>query len=227
MNRELCPVVKCHWGCGEDYQKEKAMELNIILSLSMGPEGIPFTSSTTNKNAAWCQQTSIRPDFLKAKIVSDEFLLKNPLWEVMPSITFDDGAPVCLVCRDHGKGFEEGQYIHPPENPNGNLASTFGDQLAPAVVRPRTINPVKAKYFSHTFQMHEMRGQFDGVDTIRVTDHGNFNRQSTLLARQEDLTIQGRSDIKAMAQVWTATQEKFPTWLGEEMIQHAEKNTLT
>jgi hypothetical protein len=87
----------------------------------------------------------IKKDNLNLKDPSGmtEQLLYSPEWPIMASIAFSvDGRPSILTCEDHNKGTSL-DYLHPPRNPYGFLLAKNGDQLAPAVVVPRTLKPMK------------------------------------------------------------------------------------
>ena len=92
-------------------------------------------------------------------------LLLNPNWKVKPSIAFVNGiGPVVLTCSDHNKG-NTSLMIHPCRQPSHILPAELSDQLCHAVIKPRCIKPMKASQYSTSFQMHEQRGTFNGIDT--------------------------------------------------------------
>ena len=93
----------------------------------------------------------------------------------MPSliITKEDG-PTIMTCRNHNKGTTK-MYIHPPRSPHRHaLSSKQGDQLCQVIHKTRTISPMKAAKYSNTYQMHEQRGNFNGIDTCSLTQYVNF-----------------------------------------------------
>jgi hypothetical protein len=104
-----------------------------------------------------------------------DYLLLNPDWPITSCVVISfDGCPYVLVCQDHPKG-SKSDCIHPPLSPNGMLPGKQSDQHAHAIVVPRTIPPMKAKAYSTTFQMHEIRGSFLGLDTMNLIDYGKFD----------------------------------------------------
>jgi hypothetical protein len=219
VDEHVQPLVKCPWGCTEFYHKTGTVSLDVTVARCFGVSGLKSVTGNMPK-AIQKQVLGIRDDFLHAR--DDDLYLWNPEWKIKPSIFLSvENGPVVLTCREHIGG-GKGRYLHPPLNPHGSLPSRLGDQLAPAVVRPRTIKPVKAHKFSHTFQMHEMRGQFNGVDTLQIADHGRFDQHSKLLQNNESLTIQGRRDIKGMLSRWKEEKKIMPAWLGEKMLARAK-----
>jgi hypothetical protein len=114
-------------------------------------------------------------------------LLHNPSWNVWPSVAFvgDDNAyqaPVLLTCRFHRNG-SKSEYLHPPRSPNGVL---------PAVVWPNTIKQLKPHKFSNSYQMQRMEGQYNGVDTLWVSECHSLSEYSYIIGKNESLTIKGR-----------------------------------
>jgi hypothetical protein len=57
---------------------------------------------------------------------------------------------------------------------------------------------MKAKAYSTTFQMHEMRGWFLGLDTMNLTDYGKFNFLSYISGQDVLLSYCGTSDIRGL-----------------------------
>ena len=127
-----------------------------------------------------------------------EDLLLNPSWKVKPCLAFIEGkGPMVLSCREHHKGTNK-QYLHTPRQPNHILPSGKGDQLCHAVIKPRTIKPMRASKYSNIYQMHEQRGSFQGVDTCDVTDFGDFSFTSVLLDESESRSVKNRPDINSL-----------------------------
>ena len=111
--------------------------------------------------------TSARDNYIRFRDDYECWLLNKKEWSVKPSIaTCDDGVFV-LTCRDHNKGCK-GYMLHPPRQPNHILPSKHPDQLCHAIVKPRTIHLMKACAYSNSFQMHEQRGTFNGIDTCNI-----------------------------------------------------------
>ena len=102
-----------------------------------------------------------------------------------------------MTCREHDDGTTK-SYIHPPRQPHHIIPSEKGDQLCHAVIKPRLIKPMKASKYSNTYQMHEQRGSFQGIDICDVTNFGEFNYCSVLLDESESRCIKSRPDINAL-----------------------------
>ena len=160
VNRYLFPTVLCPWGCSEFPHKIELLSLDVVFFRYLGP-GV-----RNDKKREWnvTRLKGSRDDYVD---VSREIcLLMNPAWRVMPSIAFDEEkGPSVLVCRNH-KGGSALDYIHVPTHPVTTLPARFSDQLSPAVMQSRVIQPMRVQKYSISFQMHEMRGSFAGLDYI-------------------------------------------------------------
>ena len=194
-DKHLHSIVWCPWGEMEYLHKCGSLPLDLIVTRLLGD----------------CIQTikgNVRDDLRKVVGIAENYLdgdcgriLANPEWEVRPSIAFENGAPVVLTCRRHESG-SKGQYLHLPQNPGGTLPCLQSDQLTPAVVRPRTVQQLKVHEFSDSYQMREMQGQYNGVDTIQVCDHHDFASHSKLLRDREETSLLGRTDLRALVGEW-------------------------
>ena len=143
---------------------------------------------------------STREDYLRKDVDDYECHLFNHDWTPRPCIAFvENRGPVVLTCCHHNNGTKK-IYLHPPRQPKHILASEKGDQFCHVVVRPRTIRPMKVSKYCTSFQMHEQRGSFKGVDTSSVTSFGDFSKSSILLDESESRLIVGRPDINALLQ---------------------------
>ena len=78
------------------------------------------------------------------------------------------------------------------------MVSDKGNQLYYAVIKPRTVKPMKTKKYSNKFQIHKQRESFQGTDTRGVTSVENFVYCSVLLGECESRTIICRYDINAL-----------------------------
>lgn len=202
MNNYMFSTVRCPWGCTEYYHKAQTFDLPSIYLHFLGSK-LKVPTGTTDIYVG-----SAREDFVD----SIDFLLMNPKWPITPCVVFDtDTCPYVLVCRDHAKGSKY-DYIHPPRSPNGVLPCRYSDQNAHAVVVPRTISPMKAKAYSTTFQMHEMRGSFLGLDTMSLSDYGRHDFISVIAKNDEVMSYCGRSDIRGLVRRHAATGV-IPPWL--------------
>ena len=72
------------------------------------------------------------------------------------------------------------------------------DQLCHAVIKPRTIHPLRKSIYSDSFQMQEQRGTFGGIDTSNITSYHNFSFRSKLLSESESRSIINRPDINSL-----------------------------
>ena len=123
--------------------------------------------------------------------------LLNPNWLVKPSIVFEKGIPLIMTCKVHNDGNPK-LMVPPCRQPYHILPSERPDQLCHAVIKNRTIKPMKASGYSNTFQMHEQRGTFNGIDTCSITNFGNFDCCSYLRHESECRSIKFRPDINPL-----------------------------
>ena len=140
-----------------------------------------------------------RDDYFRDDKNHYDRILLNPEWIVLPSVIISiDKGPMIMKCQKHNKGCKK-MYIHPPRSPtHHNLCSKIGDQLSHAILKTRTISPLKVTKYSNTYQIHEQRGSFQGIDTCNVLEYGNFTTNSVFLAQLESYLIANWLDINAL-----------------------------
>ena len=85
-----------------------------------------------------------------------------------------------------------------PRQPYHNLSSIHSDHLAPCIIKPRTIKPMKATKYVNIYRMHKQKGSFHGIDTCDVTNFGNFTVTSILLDENESRSIVYRPVINIL-----------------------------
>ena len=96
--------------------------------------------------------------------------------------------------------------VNVPQQPSHNLPSKRSDQLFHVIIQPRSIKTVRVATYSTSFQMHEQRGSFSGVDTCSITNVGKFDFTSILLGESEAQSIICPPDINALLNI--LVQEK-------------------
>jgi len=215
VNKFMHSTVRCPWGCTEFPHKLGKVDLSDVYRHYLG-----------TSLAVWSSGDKDRVKGTRDDCVSYQFrLFHNPAWEVMPGISFVPGyGPAVMTCRDHNDGsiFD---YIHPPISPNGVYPAARADQIAHAIVVPRTISPMREKKFSNTFQMHQMVGSFQGIDTMSLVDRGNFDFKSLLTKKNELLSIVGRMDIRGLLRRY-ARDGVMPEWLVDYYLESAAGTSL-
>lgn len=195
-NKHLMPNVLCPWGCTEYIHKCGYVSMDSVIQQFIRKSYL----SMSNDHSTCTFIESAREDYLRKDSDDYECHLFNPKWTPRPSIVFvENRGPVVLTCCHHNNGTTK-FYLHPPRQPKHILTSKRGDQLCHAVVRPRTIRPMKASKYCTSFQMHEQQGSFQGVDTCSVTSFGDFSKSSILLDESESRSIVGQPDINALLQ---------------------------
>ena len=135
--------------------------------------------------------------------------LFNPDWLVSLSIAFKSKyGPRVMVCRDHDNGCPK-MMVNLPQQPSHNLPSKRSDQLSHVIIQPRSIKTVRVATYSTSFQMHEQRGSFSGIDTCSITNVGKFDFTSILLGESEARSIICRPEINALLNN-LVQEKKFP-----------------
>ena len=138
-NNLLIPTILCPWGCTEYCHNHGTFHVDILFQHMMRKS----LWTLINKPKLINKIESARTDYLRENVSSYEDLLFNPNWKVLPSIIFnEDEAPMIIAFRQHNGGTVK-KYIHPPRQPYHNLPCKYGDQLAHAIIKPRTIKPMK------------------------------------------------------------------------------------
>jgi hypothetical protein len=124
-----------------------------------------------------------------------------------------------LVCRSH-KGGSALDYIHVPTHPVSTLPARFSDQLSPAVMQSRVKQPMRVQKYSISFQMHEMRGSFAGLDTLSLGRYQRFDFRSLLTLETESVALRCRKDVRGLV-TRLFISGKIPAFLVEEMFDAA------
>lgn len=102
-----------------------------------------------------------------------------------------------MTCSEHNEG-SRNSYIHPPRIPSHIIPSEKGDQICRDVIKPRLIKPMKTMQYNNTYQMHEQRGSFQGIDICDVTNFGYFIHCYVLLDESESRAIKYCPDINSL-----------------------------
>jgi hypothetical protein len=187
------PRILCPWGCSEFNHRCGYLDFDIVWQRYL-PKCI---IKTINDSSKLNKILNGRNDYIRTTLKYDCWLL-NPGWDVKPSIIIEAGVgPQILTCSDHNGGCNKFT-IHPCLQPDHILPSAHSDQLCHAVIKSRTIKPMKASKYSNTFQMNEQRGSFNGIDTCSITNYGRFDFCSKLQHENECRSIGNRPDINAL-----------------------------
>ena len=195
-NKYCIPTVSCPFGCTTFVFRSGSIGLDTIFQRFL-PKHI-FKKFLTKKDSfKFCEFA--REDYIRDEDDEYDNWLLNPVWKVRPTIAFNKrGIPMILTCDDHNNGTKT-YLIHAPRSPlKHNLPSKYSDQLSHCSIRTRTIKPMAKKYYSNSFQMHEQRGSFNGIDTCNISTYRKFDFNSSLLSAFESSSILNRPDINAL-----------------------------
>jgi hypothetical protein len=215
VNAHLYPTILCPWGCSEFPHKTESLPLDVVFFRYLGP-GVPMVTKGTTVAT---KLKGSRDDFVD--LSREIYMLMNPAWRVAPSIAFDeDRGPCVLVCRNHNHGTVL-DYIHVPSHPATILPAKFADQLSPAVMQSRVIHPMKVKNYSISFQMHEMRGSFAGLDTLSLGRRQRFDFRSLITLETESVALRCWKDVRGLI-MRLLQSGKIPDTLVDNMMYASE-----
>lgn len=182
------PEIRCPWGCGEFLHETRKVPLEDFLDAKSN--GAFHSYSNVNKNHSWVW--TVRPDF-----PSKNCYLSNDDFCCQPSLAFDDTLGPCILsCRNHDKSSKQA-YIHVPTSPATSLFTEQSNQLAPAVIKSRTLRPTKFHTFSDTYETATIMGGYDGLDCCYLMSAGKYVPTNNLAQRRDALATAGRSDIRS------------------------------
>ena len=190
----MVPKVLCPWGCSEYVHKCGHLHLDIVLQRYLKRNEL----SMINEHCKCNYVDSSRDDYLLRDDDYESWLFNNDL-KAKPSVAILPGkGAVVLTCRLHNGGTPK-KYFHIPRSPRISiLPAASSDQLAPIVMKPRTIKQMKKSKYCTKFQMVEQRGSFQGIDTFEVTAFKDFGFGSAILDDSESRILSYRPDIRAM-----------------------------
>ena len=218
-NRHMIPNILCPYGCSEFCFRTGTMDFDCVWQRFL-PQCIIVLINNVNKMKF---VRSVRDDFVRNKGDYDVWLY-NPEWGVKPSIVLtSEAGPVIMSCRNHNGGTSS-HFIHTARLPGHILPSRHSDQYSHAVIKPRTIAPLKAKKYSNSFQMHEQRGTFNGIDTCSITSTHNFALNSLLLRESEFRAVKNRPDINALLSI-LCEEKKLPASFVDNVRKMTEQET--
>ena len=162
-NEYLIPSVLCPWGESEYIHNCGKLAYDTVCQRYL----LKCHIKKINSDKLLEKVNSSRDDYIRESQEEYDVLLLNPSWKVLPSIAFIEGkGPHVMTCREHDDGTTK-SYIHPPRQPHHIIPRQMGDQLCHAVIKPRLIKPVKYGLKNNIYSMHEQRGSYQGVDTIK------------------------------------------------------------
>ena len=218
LNEWCVPTVRCPWGCTEYIENCGYLPYGKFLFYCR-----PFKFPVVEEHFSFCKGNEhyekvngfvgMRPDFLKMK----DYILGNKEWEIKPSIqVLPNGGAMLCTCHLHKNGSGV-RYFHVPSNPcTGNQTSSACNNLAPAVLIPRTFKNMKMNNFSDSYQMASIGGGYAGIDSCNITSNRRFDRGNKLSFENELLSVYGREDIK----------QKLDSLVREREIPVSDRNII-
>ena len=230
-NDHMMPTVLCPWGCNEYLHKSEIFPIDMVLQRYFRKVQLRAICKAKDQKefgikCSLDHLVSARDDFFRDNISECDDLLLNPDWMVLPSIAIVEGSAFFLTCRNHKNGTLK-QYVHVPRSPTSSiLPAKLSDQICQTVLKTRTIKPLKKGKFSNTYQMHEQRGSFQGIDTCNVASIGNFNHNSQILRESELAFIGNRPDIVSLLSD-LVKKKKMSELLKDSLIDLAQTNKLS
>ena len=104
--------------------------------------------------------------------------------------------PRLLCCRYHSKKTVY-DYVHACRNPLGSISFQESNQIGSVVPVPRILRPLKAYQFCTSYQMNKVVGNYNGLDSMYLSDQGHFEKRlPSIVSSRNYLTIRGRRDIQ-------------------------------
>ena len=232
-NHCVNPNVKCPWGCTEFLAQCGMVRFDDMLrQFTTGfiwTENVSMPETIRNKHfksfGTLSALQGARPDYLTSQPGSllengEQYLIRRCI-----IIHPEHGAAV-LTCKHHDKGSPL-QYVHPPRNPRTTIhPSEEGDQLAPAVLVPRQIQPMKKRKFSSTYGVSRVQANFKGIDSCYIRDIGSFDRQSDIRWENEMISLSNRQDLQRYM-VELCEMDLLPEAFVQEYFKELEKYDAT
>ena len=213
------PGVRCPWGCSEFLHRTNLLSLESFL---WSRSNCCFSVySVAKKNSGWTK--GIREDF-----PSSVTILENPEFQCQPSIIFcHEKGPVILACREHSSKTTS-RFIHVPRNPTGSLYMDGGNRYAPVSINSRCLRKGKIHAYSDTFRISELRGGYDGMDSMFLNRSiGQGMKSNNSVVNERDvLSILGREDMAYHVQTLGFDPKErnyVPSNFTEDLIRTAEE----
>ena len=129
---------------------------------------------------------------------------------------------MCINMRETRKRLQQ-EIIHLPCNPiNNKFPQAMSDKLAHAVICPRVLKPMKINKYSKTYQMHEIRGNFTGLDSCDLLEYGTWMKKSMISFKNEALQVYGRADMRSRL-MKLAEQEEWPQDHCDAICQYSDE----
>eukprot|EP00978_Attheya_sp_CCMP212_P041816 scaffold244588_cov43-Attheya_sp.AAC.5 len=188
--------LRCPWGDTFHFREHGSVPLDLVLRRYFRTgirEPLPVISS--------CRKAVIDGVVDLLKGVREDFLSFDDVilgWPIRRCLIVDEVHGAVILTCNHHDGGDPLSYVHPVGNPlNGIWPSRKSDQLAQAVLVPKTVRTMQHHAHNLSYEIRRCDGGFDGLDTCYVARTGRFepSNMSMLLDGNEQLSLQYRPDI--------------------------------
>ncbi|KAF4648374.1 hypothetical protein FOL47_003367, partial [Perkinsus chesapeaki] len=210
LEASYIPCVRCPCGAQEFTDDCKSMRFYHIIEKALPT----FTSFGSD---AYKTLRGMRNDFAEPWIQYGQ--------HVSGAVRIDGEGLSLLTCDEHPRGILL-QYVHAPSSPIGLLPAAYAEQLGPVVMAPALLRNLQPKYSSHTWQLNEVRGGYQGLSSWVVSQRRKWAIRSELLARQEALVYKEREDLRSYIEHHVRTEYNEVVFRQLEQESVPDKNIL-
>ena len=110
-------------------------------------------------------------------------------------MTIEDGCPKVMTCKWHDVGHAIFT-LFVPKRPHSHICNTAGsDQLVECTRNHQVPKQMKGPTYDTKFRMVQVRSGYNGVSTLELSTHINFNSGYGLQMQHEDDDIIRHDDI--------------------------------
>ena len=130
--------------------------------------------------------------------------IERPItYELAPAVLLDDEHGFVIVTcskKKHCNG--KFDFIHPPENPLGNVSEQTNDQLAPVTISPNIVRCGKSSMYNTSYPVFKEYGSPVGMASFKLDSKPVFQQEVSLEDRKFiGLALDCRTDIRQILSV--------------------------
>ena len=194
LDMEPYPNCRCPFGCFAFLEQTGAIQFNNLLN-KIVPSLVMFNSSYER------HLRGSRYDWLKPFTVLDSFVISGCVF------LHDTKGLVIGTCLKHDNGSVL-QYVHPPTHPSlGRLGVPCADRLALAVPNLHLLKNVKSNYSTHTYQLLQAQGNYNGISSMTLSSKRFWDMTSDLLVKAESQCTFFRQDVQYLLEFLVGSGE--------------------